>query len=261
MSHPLDEARAKVRRARVHLQKLADDSTTFLRDHPYEIVAEKNRNTGFVDIVAHARGPEEPVPDDLGIVAGDALHNLRSALNYLAWRLSKGSGANDRATQFPIFFDEVARIYPEPVATRYHNAESRLLSRVDPADRALIERMQPYHGGRGELLQVIGFFNDMDKHRVIPARQAAIYGLPPKLYGAVSAAIVRVKRLVELRDGAVLASFAQFDVVPGEQVKVEFDSPPYILFGEPSDIRVNAGHMWKAARWVELILLAFSRRV
>jgi len=42
-------------------------------------------------------------PEDLALIAGDAIHNLRSALDHIAWELvAAGSSEPNHRTQFPV---------------------------------------------------------------------------------------------------------------------------------------------------------------
>src|SRR5688500_2217945 len=84
----LDGRRLKVVRAREHLQSLHFTQKYFIESDPYAITddfdvkANKHvyRITNvFRDLPKHR----------MAAVAGDCLHNLRSALDHLAWRLSE----------------------------------------------------------------------------------------------------------------------------------------------------------------------------
>jgi hypothetical protein len=262
MAHALDEARSKVRRARVHLKELHVECTKYLQAHPYALLAQNDKDGRLRRIFAQAMAPEEPVPDDVGVILGDVLHNLRSALDLLAWRLSKGDGSLDRTTQFPIVFDEPNRQYKKAPAQRFwDHVVHNQLARVSDEDRTLIERLQPYRGGHGHKLRVLALLNDMDKHRVIPARQATIYNPMPTLTGpnaSIHGVVFRASQFQDLHDGAVLVEFHR---PPGPDVTVDLKPPVFVLFGDPSGPRANEAHLWRYARWVELILRGFRNRV
>ncbi len=88
-----------------------------------------------------ARPKRKQIPADLppilSVIAGEAIYNLRSALDYLAHELvflNKSSYFN--RTQFPID-DDSAQI---PRLT------TETLKRFRPRDRAAIEKLQPYNG-------------------------------------------------------------------------------------------------------------------
>ena len=53
------------------------------------IVAESDPNTGDQVFKFRVRAP---IPVDLSLVIGDAVHNLRSALDHLAWQLVLANG-------------------------------------------------------------------------------------------------------------------------------------------------------------------------
>src|SRR5437588_287353 len=48
----------------------------------------------------------KPIPQNTwGLILGDAIHNTRSALDYIVWRLA-GGHLDDRISQFPIYRSE-----------------------------------------------------------------------------------------------------------------------------------------------------------
>jgi hypothetical protein len=72
------------------------------------VVGEFNRQTSEYVI----RGKVTKPTGEIGVIAGDAVHNLRSALDHLAWQLALLNTAKPHPrTQFPIarseseFFD------------------------------------------------------------------------------------------------------------------------------------------------------------
>src|SRR5689334_16234875 len=104
MTHPLDGARAKIVRAGDHLEALKAESLRFSDEQSYEFPIELDEKTGEQIVSLRSkRQPPLDAPIHLGIVVGDALHNLRSALDHLVWQLAViGTGPGER-NQFPIF--------------------------------------------------------------------------------------------------------------------------------------------------------------
>ena len=80
----------KLERAKEHLETLAHVHDKFLATRPYEITRsiEASRQSG--------RGAEhrlvwsrfEAPPEPMGLLIGDTIHNLRSALDHLAFELA-----------------------------------------------------------------------------------------------------------------------------------------------------------------------------
>lgn len=97
-----------------------------------------------------------PMPSWPSIV-GDVVHNLRSALDHVAFALVKGGrNAPTRQTMFPV---------TKSVANFAKTARTSL-SGLSSATLAAIERRQPYHEGCLELAVIHGL-DVIDKHREI----------------------------------------------------------------------------------------------
>lgn len=133
--------RIKVERAKEHIRQLEGAVRAFLARTPYASIPRVDREAGRVHY--HAKVNEQP-PLMLGALAGDARHNLRSALDVL-WRnvwYPNGGGLNDKRIEFPIF-DAIGGL-----ANRYPLACQRGRNR-----RAveLVYEIKPYKGGNDSL--------------------------------------------------------------------------------------------------------------
>ena len=127
----LDEARHKVRRGKEHSYVLDTELQKFWDTKPNTVVheydAEQRKNLFRLKV-------QTPAPlAAWALIIGDAVHNARSALDYVAWRLA-GSVLDDTHTMFPIC-DSPAK---------FEEAKSRRLKRVHPAAIAAIGEFQPY---------------------------------------------------------------------------------------------------------------------
>jgi hypothetical protein len=157
----------KFARADEHLKALKNEVAAFLQSHPYEIITTNDISAGSLCArVIYRHSPS----DLLLMLIGDVLHNLRSALDHLAWSLA-GTHANQR-TEFPIFLDR----------TRFHAVNSQGipdrgsgLEKVHgmplPAQTA-IESVQPYQKVHGlpedrEPLWLLHQLSIEDKHRTL----------------------------------------------------------------------------------------------
>jgi hypothetical protein len=108
-----------------------------------------------------------PFPPLWGVLLGDVVHDLRSALDHLAWTLYKrGNTPNlsdklERHVLFPISDDRV----------RYNDSLRRKLPGVRRADLKLVRKFQPYHAPKRLLLRhalfVLDELSRYDKHRTI----------------------------------------------------------------------------------------------
>lgn len=112
--------------------------------------------------------------ENVGVILGDALHNLRSALDHLAFQLAlrntNGNVRNERRVQFPIE-DSL-----EGFERRCEDTRRGWLFEVNPDDRAIIERYQGRHRVHEEVsvglyfhpLVMLRDLSDSDKHRLLP---------------------------------------------------------------------------------------------
>lgn len=98
----IDSIKLKIERAERHIDDLNNRINIFRKSEPYAIgakahpVAEIRHTTLYVACV-------DSVPNDFALIAGDAVHNLRSSLDHLAWQLVEaGGGTPNRDTYFPI---------------------------------------------------------------------------------------------------------------------------------------------------------------
>lgn len=175
MRHPLDGSRAKVQRAKELYDDLIHDATTAVAS---QLIATGERPSM---VVRKERDPEaakfhfvvEAVPETdpfrWGLYVGDVVHNLRSALDHLAFALadkdSPGRG-EDRATQF------VIAAGPDG----FKNVR-RHLKHLSAHHQEMVEQEQPYVRQPASVadhpLTYLERLSNVDKHRVIHVVQFA----------------------------------------------------------------------------------------
>jgi hypothetical protein len=109
----------------------------------------------------------------LGLLVGDAVHNLRCVLDHLVWQLTlvktggqELTGRRARRARFPIVVEpdkDIEDIVPEEFA------KAKALKDVLPPHRAIIESLQPYRRSKPkrDALAILGILSNRDKHRVI----------------------------------------------------------------------------------------------
>jgi hypothetical protein len=138
MAGELDEARAKLGRAREHADRLSEEGLALHGpDLPQPITwtttFNADENCFDVSIAAVRESPRR-----LGLILGDAIQNFRSALDHVAWRLAEYG--RQRATprsraRFPIVNSSAA----------FSRAEVQdAISDIDETHVEMIERLQPY---------------------------------------------------------------------------------------------------------------------
>jgi hypothetical protein len=114
-------------------------------------------------------GAHPKIPDDAGLIIGDAVQSFRSALNFLAWQLAidnLGREPNDteaKSIQFPVLSVSKAHSWPNHPHRRYMSATA--------AD--VIKKFQPFHvepqhpPGSAAPLRILADLSNDDKHKVL----------------------------------------------------------------------------------------------
>jgi hypothetical protein len=141
--------------AEEHIKNLNTATDRFRKAHADIVVAESHEDLGEVwHKVAHV--PE--IPDPLALMLGDALYNLRAALDYLAYELVVAAGNEPNSqTAFPIF----------DTPDEYWERMGRKVKGMRQSAIEAINRIQPYEGGFCHALWQLHRLNNIDKHRVL----------------------------------------------------------------------------------------------
>lgn len=153
---------AKMRRALEHRQQLLGEIDVFVESDSHSIRSKK-----FGEGFQHSWYMTfDPRPDwtKWGVLFGDMLHNLRSALDHLAWQLVRVNGHQpDSRTTFPIFYDQ-KEFLPKGRATR-------AMRGMSPEVQARIKGLQPFDPDGKEpedkALWLLRELNNYDKHRIV----------------------------------------------------------------------------------------------
>jgi hypothetical protein len=150
----LANIRLKVERAKQHLYELELVLDRFRKAQPYTIESEIDPQTGHK--VGKVRGNLTP-PDGIGLIAGDVIHNLRSALDHLAYQLvCANSQIPDRQTSFPIFDS----------AAKYAADHGRHVQLMAHGAINAISATKPYFGGTDDLWHLHAL-DIADKHHAL----------------------------------------------------------------------------------------------
>jgi hypothetical protein len=188
----------KVDRAGEHIEQLRRLVQAWFRRDSYTIVSERDAKTGYT--VARAKISEPPSPA-IALVAGDAAHNLRSALDHLALRLNLAynisqlpEGEIEKLSEFPILdteFDRSGqprfrRLQQGGAKKRQPAPKSGLAKLLGAHPEAIqaIEDIQPYKRGKqfaSDPLWMINELDRIDKHRRpnLTAYAGAFLGIGP----------------------------------------------------------------------------------
>ena len=164
----LSGVRLKLDRAEHHIESLSAETQAFRQRKPKPFgfrTEERPGPDGSVEYVLYAIVREYP-PSEWALIIGDAVQNIRSALEHLAYELSTPTGRR-RGTQFPIFKEE--RLFKE-------RGEQKIAT-MEGDERTLIERVQPYNAEKNpanDPLAVLNKLSNLDKHRLLVTTVAAV---------------------------------------------------------------------------------------
>ena len=109
----------KLERGLSHLHNLNAKITAYVASQPLRWTTWGNRKAGWE---RHLIEQTIPIPEDFGLIAGDAIHNLRSAFDILVFAMVGERAANPLNIQFPFASKEEAL---ENTLKRRENAPSR----------------------------------------------------------------------------------------------------------------------------------------
>jgi hypothetical protein len=167
-SPDLSGVRLKLDRAEHHIETLRAEIEAFRQREPKPFgfrTEEWPRQDGSIEYVLYAVVREYP-PREWALIIGDAVQNIRSALEHLAYELSTPTGRR-RGTQFPIFKEE--RLFKE-------RGEPKIAT-ITGDERKLIERVQPYNAEKipaNDPLAILNKLSNLDKHRLLVTTVAAV---------------------------------------------------------------------------------------
>lgn len=164
----------KLERACHHLSELEEGVDAWLDDQLKSTeVLQDPRDSDFVVLwVTVDKSPD----DTFGLLIGDCVHNLRSALDVLAFALAEQHSGVPlpedvaKKSQFPIFGDEGRNGAPGRGPSMFRTNGLPCIRGVHPRAQAIIESVQPYQLGatfREHPLWLLREMSNIDKHRLI----------------------------------------------------------------------------------------------
>jgi hypothetical protein len=181
----------KTERAKKHLADLQVEISAFLNANPYEVRGERNPQTGQP---CYYLASVRDAPVSIAVVAGDAIQNLRSALDHLAWNMME-VGEPD----LPVPLTEKERrgisfpITDTDDATKYEALRKGKVKGMRNDAVRVIDGFKPYKGGN-DALWILNQLNNIDKHRLLITVGMSL--------GAISAATVLPKGMIHIYPAA-----------------------------------------------------------
>jgi hypothetical protein len=147
---PFHGPKLKLARAKQHAAELSAKVEEYIRRDPFVLFVERANDDGRYYLAGRWRGP---VPDEFSVVFGDAVHNLRTALDILANDLVALCGAIPKEVYFP--FAKSADEIEGQIAKRMKGATSDIID--------IVRNLKPYKGG-DEILRALHDLDISDKH-------------------------------------------------------------------------------------------------
>jgi hypothetical protein len=206
---------AKLERANECIRDLDSEIVTFLRKPKGGF--SQNKEKALHQFLEHAR---RQVPPKFAVLTGGVCHDLRSALNQLAWLLTSERYRRDNETliEFPICVSRPAK--PRELS-RYNGKIEGIAS---SAARSLVEKLQPYNAPEpaNDPLAILHDLNRVDKHQKLVFINASyegtlsiplssftwtIIGMPDFDYKALAEAAAKNKPKFEF---SLVVAFAEF---------------------------------------------------
>lgn len=215
----------KLDRALEHLYALQAAAQSFIERDPCAVLMECDVKTK--EHVLRLRVFEQP-PAQFAILAGDCLHNLRQALDHIAYQLAvvvsqSDPPPNERTAAFPI------QNSPESFSS---NLKKKIGApgKIPDDMRAILEALQPYKGANGARLGTLRDLDDHDKHRLPPVL-VSVGSTPTFNIGELNVNSLTGPRLGPLEDGAEVL---RFGLVPDTNMNMSFEFTHGVAFARES---------------------------
>jgi hypothetical protein len=175
--HELTSCHLKIGRAKEHLETLGRELSAWAKTESMRVIKESEdggrTHRVFVEVI-------EPAPlARWSLVAGDCVHNLRSALDSLLYGIAiiqtgQNPPPDEKKIQFPIVTD----------AASFQGEVKRRLQSLSPAVTQALETFQPYnrpHSDLPPLLGILSVLSNQEKHRMLNVGAATTHSASVEL--------------------------------------------------------------------------------
>jgi hypothetical protein len=147
----------KLDRGRKHADDLSREIRDFFAASPFQLEPAASDLAGVTRVTVRQL---DTIPASIALTAGDAAHNIRSALDHFAWAAVSPS-AQGNQTGFPVG-SPAAR---DPANWRRH--VERRLNGASPELISAVAAMEPWESGEDESLWAVHELDRLDKHRLV----------------------------------------------------------------------------------------------
>ncbi len=147
----------KIKRAEHHLNELIDTISSYVNTDFCRVSFEDEQSTGQILVKFEMT---KSIPLEIPLIIGDAVHNLRSALDHLACEMVSIAGETiSRKTQF-LFRDTRQELENSIAQGDLKNIGTDIIS-------LLLDGIKPYKIGGNSVLYTINNLDIIDKHRLL----------------------------------------------------------------------------------------------
>ncbi len=173
---------SKVEQAEKHLKSLRAEWEKY-RSSAFLVKANDDAQTGErVWYMAHVY----PIPPDMPLIVGDAVHCLRCALDHVMYHLVSVCTAGQgpfKQLYFPTGKDAADFADRLKAASTYKPKGGVALQRLRPDAVKAIEAFAPFEGGLGALLRHVHSLDIIDKHHLLltVASSNTTHSMPPSV--------------------------------------------------------------------------------
>lgn len=192
-------ARARIRRAHDNINEFAVVLDDYVKRRPSKIqVSIDSQGLGKIRVER-----QEPLPDDLPILLGEALHNLRAGLDnclYAVAIIDSGENPPPNGTQLQ---------WPIALTPKEWAANAKRLKHLSPHLIESLHRIQPFQADSPEwnCLRILHDLARIDRHRV--PHELAMW--PEKVKGTYDKTIIRdlIVNTGPLKDDSIVVTFTK----------------------------------------------------
>jgi hypothetical protein len=182
----------KLKRARHLLEELERAIDAYGTGEHFRVVQTANVSQQSIDFTLRIDTP--PPLEEWGLVFGDCVHNMRAALDHLAWQVDPTPKAGPGGTAFPIYVTKPATWPP------------RAVGRMPAEAQRIIQGLQPYYVAQSaedldeHFLALVHSLDISDKHGVLLMTGVAV--VAEKTKGLVFGASIESGNFPPFVDGA-----------------------------------------------------------
>lgn len=149
-----ESAKLKVERANHHIADIERQFAVFVKENPHRLSLRTNPQNGALDFRIRTG---KDIPDSLALAVGDAVHNIRTALDHMTWEIvGEDGGTQDRYLKLP-------------TGDNRTNFEAACQGLKTPRQeiKDMFKALEVFPGGVGSEMYSINLLDNADKHTVL----------------------------------------------------------------------------------------------